>query len=54
MKEGRVREYEFDLPAGSKRTAVDAEDAAPGEEFADKTVSGDGPTEMDVSAAGEE
>ena len=46
----RVREYESDVPEASKRRAVDAEDAASREGLVDETVSGDGPTEMDVSA----
>ena len=45
-----MREYEFDLPADSKRRAVDTEDAAPRKELAGETVSGEGPTEVDVSA----
>ena len=45
-----AREYELDVPAGSKCRAVDTEDAAPWEEPVGGTVSGEGPTGMDSSA----
>ena len=41
------------MPAQSKRRAVETGDAASREEPMDETVSGDGPTDMDVSAVAE-
>ena len=48
-----MREFESDLPAQSKRRAVETGDAASREEPEDETVSGVGPTKMDVSAVAE-
>ena len=48
-----VREFESDAPEQSRRSAVETGDAASREEPMDETVSGDGPTAMDVSAVAE-
>ena len=46
-----AREFESNLPKQNKRRAVKTGGAAPREEPLDGTVSGDGPPEVDVSAA---
>ena len=53
LEMGRAREYEFDLPADSKRGAFDTEDAAPRGQLVDSTASGDSRTEMTVRAVAE-
>ena len=48
-----VRKFESELPAQSKRRAVDTGDAVSWEEPVDEAARGDGPTEMDVSDVAE-